>query len=158
MTSVCVCVCLCVSKRSYMHKGFSVSWVSLGVCPSTKHMCKGSGWGVLRSEGGFGMGVRNAESWGQWRGWTGVNRVSSDKERQKKNTPSSPWPPSYTSSVCLTLSVYLFSLSVNAWVMPAERQITINGAFFCHLNVCACTCLPLCLCVCTCKGSKGYEC
>lgn len=32
-----VSVCVCVFKRSYMHKQFWVSGVSLGLCPSTEH-------------------------------------------------------------------------------------------------------------------------
>lgn len=68
-------------------------------------------------------------------------------------------PPSYTSSVCLALSIYLSFASLNAWLMSAERQMTINGAFHCHLNVCARVCVlaDVCTCVCVCAHVRDLN-
>ena len=94
------------------------------------------------------MSVRYAGSWGQWRGWTWGEQTGSDMERQGNPPPtqSSPHMTPFIHLICLphTFRLFIPCVCLNARLLPAKT--TINGAFLCHLNVCAWACVPARVC------------
>lgn len=119
-----------------MHKWFWVSWVSplyYWACVQRLKLR-----GVETAERGLMDGCEECRVLGATARMNWGEQRRSDTERRESPPKAQPiWPPSYTSSVFLALPTHLFFFAHDAWLMPAKRQMTINGVLLCHLNVCA---------------------